>query len=179
MPCLRAGFCHWRRRNMKNIETVDESRPRRELLAIFALCVFVYLFASRYDILEQIIQYTRQYENWELDEFLVVSVFLAVALAVFSFRRRREVRVSRDRLIRQNKELQTALNEIKQLRGIIPICSSCKKIRDDAGFWHQVESYIHDHSEAEFSHSICPDCMKKLYPDFVKNGLQQKDINNR
>jgi hypothetical protein len=164
---------------MKNIETVDESRPRRELLAIFALCVFVYLFASRYDILEQIIKYTRQYENWELDEFLVVSVFLAVALAVFSFRRRREVRVSRDRLIRQNKELQTALNEIKQLRGIIPICSSCKKIRDDAGFWHQVESYIHDHSEAEFSHSICPDCMKKLYPDFVKNGLQQKDINNR
>lgn len=54
--------------------------------------------------------------------------------------------------------------EIKVLQGFLPICASCKKIRDDQGYWNQIESYIRDHSEAQFSHSICPDCTRKLYP---------------
>jgi hypothetical protein len=62
-------------------------------------------------------------------------------------------------------EIQDALAQIKKLSGLLPICASCKKIRDDKGYWGQIESYISDHSEAEFSHGICPDCMKKLYPD--------------
>jgi hypothetical protein len=62
-------------------------------------------------------------------------------------------------------KLQKALSEIKTLRGFLPICSQCKKIRDDKGFWNQIESYIHNHSEAEFTHSLCPECAKKLYPD--------------
>ena len=53
---------------------------------------------------------------------------------------------------------------IEKLR-ILPICANCKKIRDDKGYWSQIESYIEDHSEAEFSHGICPDCAKELYPD--------------
>jgi len=61
-------------------------------------------------------------------------------------------------------ELKDALDQIKTLHGIIPICASCKKIRDDDGFWNQVEVYIRAHSEAEFTHSICPDCAEKLYP---------------
>ncbi|MFC1524589.1 PAS domain S-box protein [Thermodesulfobacteriota bacterium] len=67
-------------------------------------------------------------------------------------------------------ELQVALDEVKVLRGIIPICSSCKQIRDDKGYWNQIESYIGAHSEAQFSHGICPDCAKKLYPDWVDEG---------
>ena len=63
-------------------------------------------------------------------------------------------------------ELQKALVEIKTLQGIIPICASCKKIRDTDGLWNQIESYIRDHSEADFTHGICPDCAKKLYPDY-------------
>jgi len=62
-------------------------------------------------------------------------------------------------------ELKKKENEVKILRGFLPICASCKEIRDDKGYWHQIESYIKDHSEAEFSHSICPKCAKKLYPD--------------
>jgi len=77
---------------------------------------------------------------------------------------RRQAEEERDRFIR---ELQDALAEIKTLRGIIPICSSCKKIRDDEGYWEQVEVYVRDRSEAEFSHSICPECAKKLYGDFL------------
>ncbi len=58
------------------------------------------------------------------------------------------------------------LNKIRHLEGFLPICASCKKIRDNNGRWNQMESYIKDHSEAEFSHSICPECAKKLYPEF-------------
>jgi len=68
-------------------------------------------------------------------------------------------------LRRINKELKEALDEIKTLRGILPICASCKKIRDDKGYWQQIESYISRHSEALFSHGICPECVRKLYPD--------------
>lgn len=63
-------------------------------------------------------------------------------------------------------ELQAALTEIKTLSGMLPICSSCKKIRDDTGYWSQIEVYIGERSDAEFSHGICPDCLENLYPEF-------------
>ncbi|MGB6068791.1 MAG: PAS domain-containing protein [Desulfomonilaceae bacterium] len=68
------------------------------------------------------------------------------------------------------EELQEALAKVKALSGLLPICSSCKKIRDDKGYWTQVEVYIRNHSEADFSHSICPDCAAKLYPEFYSGG---------
>lgn len=68
-------------------------------------------------------------------------------------------------LLYKEQELKRAFNEIKVLSGMLPICANCKSIRDDEGYWNQIESYIHQHSEAEFSHSICPECAKKLYPD--------------
>ena len=69
----------------------------------------------------------------------------------------------RKKLIRELKE---ALAKIQTLRGLVPICSSCRKIRDDKGYWHQVETYVSRHSEAQFSHGMCPDCMKELYPKY-------------
>lgn len=69
-------------------------------------------------------------------------------------------------LEQRNEELQQALKNIKTLEGLLPICAHCKKIRDDEGHWHQVEAYIQDHSEAEFSHGFCPDCMHELYSEF-------------
>jgi len=62
-------------------------------------------------------------------------------------------------------KLQRAISEVKTLSGLLPICSSCKKIRDDKGYWNQLEVYIRDHSEADFTHSICPECIKRLYPE--------------
>jgi phosphoserine phosphatase RsbU/P len=70
------------------------------------------------------------------------------------------------RLADKIQELREALEQIRTLRGIVPICSNCKKIRDDQGYWTQVEVYVRNHSEAEFSHGICPDCAKILYPEF-------------
>jgi len=63
------------------------------------------------------------------------------------------------------EELKHALNNVKQLSGLLPICSYCKKIRDDKGYWNQIDSYIRDHSEAEFSHGICQECAKEYFPD--------------
>jgi ligand-binding sensor domain-containing protein len=66
------------------------------------------------------------------------------------------------------RRVDEAVSQLKLLRGMLPICASCKKIRDDTGYWNQIESYIGEHSHAEFSHSICPDCMEKLYPDYAE-----------
>lgn len=70
----------------------------------------------------------------------------------------------RDRMI---LELQAAFDKIKTLRGLIPICSNCHKIRNDEGYWERVDVYVRDHTEADFTHSICPDCLRTLYPEYV------------
>ncbi len=80
--------------------------------------------------------------------------------------RLRELIKQKEKLV---SELQSALAKVKTLSGLLPICSSCKKIRDDTGYWNQIESYIRARSEAEFTHSICPNCSKTLYPGLRKN----------
>jgi DNA-binding NtrC family response regulator len=87
---------------------------------------------------------------------------------------RKQADTEREKLIR---ELQKALANVKKLSGLIPICSSCKKIRDDKGYWNQLEKYLIEHSDAELSHGICPDCAKKLYPEYYdkrKGGDDQE-----
>jgi hypothetical protein len=76
---------------------------------------------------------------------------------------RKRAEAEREKLI---VDLQDAVARINRLNGLLPICAHCKNIRDDKGYWTQIESYIREHSEAEFSHGICPDCAKKLYPEF-------------
>ncbi|MEI7733742.1 MAG: hypothetical protein WCO56_29525, partial [Verrucomicrobiota bacterium] len=75
---------------------------------------------------------------------------------------RMSAEAERDHLI---QDLQHALAHVKSLSGLLPICAGCKKIRDDKGYWNQVESYITKHSEATFTHGLCPDCSKQYFPD--------------
>ncbi len=82
----------------------------------------------------------------------------------------RKIEREREKLI---GELREALADIRTLRGLLPICASCKKIRDDGGYWQNLEQYVTDHSEAQFSHSLCPDCMRKLYPDYADREPQE------
>lgn len=77
---------------------------------------------------------------------------------------RKQVEQQREKLI---AELQEALSKVKTMSGLLPICANCKRIRDDQGYWSQVEAYISQHSDAAFSHGICPDCLRKLYPDIA------------
>ncbi len=73
------------------------------------------------------------------------------------------------------KIIQETKKELKTLQGLLPICSSCKKIRDDEGYWNQIESYIHSHSEAKFSHGICPECLKAIYPEYEYSKNKNSD----
>ncbi len=82
---------------------------------------------------------------------------------------RKKMEVERKQLV---QELQVALAQVKLLSGFLPICCSCKKIRDDQGYWQQIETYISRHSEAEFSHAICEECARKIYPDYYKEGVK-------
>jgi CheY-like chemotaxis protein len=90
---------------------------------------------------------------------------LARVASALALKREMDCRKQREaELLRKNDELQRALQEVKVLRGLIPICASCKNIRNDSGFWQQLEDYLREHSEAEFSHGLCQPCVKKLYP---------------
>lgn len=91
--------------------------------------------------------------------FMFAGIFF-IAPIFESIRRREE---EREMMVR---ELREALANVKTLKGLLPICASCKKIRDDKGYWNQIEAYIGTHTDAEFSHSICPECRDKLYPGF-------------
>ncbi|MFP4521421.1 MAG: PAS domain-containing protein [Fibrobacterota bacterium] len=86
---------------------------------------------------------------------------------VFDITEKKKVELYKNQLI---YDLNKALKEIKTLRGILPICSYCKKVRDDNGYWEQVENYISDKSDADFSHTVCPSCLEKHFPEIKEKG---------
>ncbi|MDH7499401.1 MAG: PAS domain S-box protein [candidate division NC10 bacterium] len=88
-----------------------------------------------------------------------------VSVLMRDLTQRKQAERERERLI---QELQEALTNVKTLRGLIPICAQCKKIRDDQGYWQQVETYVKEHSEASFTHGLCPDCVRLLFPGVIK-----------
>jgi DNA repair exonuclease SbcCD ATPase subunit len=96
---------------------------------------------------------------------LLLSIIVILFIENKTISKRKQAEKERENLI---AELQDAVTKIKTLSGLLPICSNCKKIRDDKGYWKQIESYIRDHSEAEFTHSMCPICAKKLYPELFQ-----------
>jgi ligand-binding sensor domain-containing protein len=110
------------------------------------------------------------WQTWWFRTIVVIFV-ISVLVAIYLWRvnRIQQTAIRLEAMVKERtSELEEAMNNIKVLKGLIPICASCKKVRDDSGFWRQVEDYISHHSEAQFSHGICPDCMKKLYPQFYK-----------
>lgn len=101
---------------------------------------------------------------------LLTAVLISTYKANKSIAAQKEVEEAKGKLI---VELQGALAKVNKLSGLLPICASCKKIRDDKGYWNQIESYIREHSEAEFSHGICPECVKKLYPELHEKKFKK------
>ena len=106
---------------------------------------------------------------------IVCPSFIAPTVIYFYSRLSKELDNSRQSLEKLNCELQAALEEIQELSGLLPICASCKKIRDDKGYWNQIESYIMEHAKVQFSHGICPDCAEKLYPEISLCDPDEKD----
>lgn len=133
---------------------------QRNSLFTFICCVLATLIWYQADQMAGHV-YSKEFITY-WNALIRLASFLTIA---FTFLR---IRLDFDRQRVLNNELVQAMAEIKRLSGLLPICASCKKIKDPQGQWQPIEEYIHAHSEAEFSHGICPECARRLYPDFVK-----------
>ncbi len=158
----------WMMPEMDGLELINKIRERNEK----TYCYIILLTAKndQEEIVEGI--------SGGADDY-IVKPFHKEELAV-RVRAGQRVTKLQEELFKTNKEqekliieLRDALSRIKKLSGLLPICASCKKIRDDEGYWNQIELYIRDHSEAEFSHGICPVCAKKLYPEIYNDKVRQ------
>lgn len=103
-------------------------------------------------------------ELWKVISNRGLALFAIWVTAILGI----QIKISEQKREKALMEKEKALNDARILRGLLPICSSCKKIRDDKGYWNHLEEYIKNHSEADFTHSICPECTKNLYPEFYK-----------
>ena len=156
-----------------NIASNNETAPRLgravkiaiEVGFIGLTSLLFFIIAGKYDLLEKIFEFAQKHEEYEIDEIMTVSIYLMFCFLIFAFRWLRIIYRSE----KKQKELYASLNEVKKevkmLQGFLPICSHCKKIRNDAGAWQKLEAYIQQHSEATFTHSICTECMKEHFPD--------------
>jgi len=128
---------------------LKSSAALKDLIALLSIAILLFAFASIFHVFERFAEFHQKYGVGPIDDFIIAFAVLTTAFAVFSLRRWRE--------------LQKALVNIATLQGLLPICASCQKIRDDAGYWNRLEFYIETHSEAELFHTICPMCLEKLY----------------
>lgn len=138
---------------MDGIQTAEQIRAQYSIPVIFLTAYADEKTLERAKITAPCGYLTKPFEETDLRIAIEVGLYRA------------ELESEREALI---KELQEALSKIKTLSGLIPICAWCKKIRDDKGYWQAVEQYISEHSQAEFTHSICSDCQKKYFPESDK-----------
>lgn len=124
-------------------------RAFRDLIIILAITTLSVATVSTLHGFDKFAQWQERHGLVRIDELILLIMVGVLAFAVFSYRRWRE--------------LQEALAAVKTLCGLLPICASCKKIRDDKGYWNQLEAYIQNNFDAEITHGICPDCAKRLY----------------
>lgn len=110
-------------------------------------------------------------EMWKVLFNRALSLFAILITATLGLQRMK-IAIEREQALRDREK---TLENLKILGGLLPICASCKKIRDDEGYWNDVAVYITDNSEAEFTHGICPECAEKLYPGYCKKSEQGKD----
>lgn len=137
------------------ITRMRESDPEKNIPVIF--------ITARADIEDKLIGFGKGAVDYITKPFNEREVLARV-------RTQLELKLRRDESGRLIEKLQKALDEVRQLRGIIPICAGCKSIRNDDGYWQQVEDYLGSHSGIEFSHGLCPSCIRKLYPDLAEEG---------
>jgi CheY-like chemotaxis protein len=138
---------------MDGIQTAEQIRAQYSIPVIFLTAYADEKTLERAKITAPCGYLTKPFEETDLRIAIEVGIYRA------------KLESEREALI---KELQEALAKIKTLSGLIPICAWCKKIRDDKGYWQAVEQYISEHSQAEFTHSICSDCQKKYFPESDK-----------
>lgn len=136
--------------DMNGVEAAELIHNQLDVPIVFITCL------SDQSIMERAVK-TNAY-GYVLKPYDNAELRYTIEIALLKHKSARE----REKLIRK---LEKALSDVKQLSGLLPICSGCKKIRDENGQWQEIEAYIHTHSAADFSHGICPECSKRLYPE--------------
>jgi hypothetical protein len=158
----------------KNTDSLEHQRMLVDVVETYVPLMRDGAFLGAFEIYYDITDKKQNLERLLLISFVIVIILALVVLITSTVNvvkekrmliERRRAAGERERLI---IELRNALAEVRTLSGLLPICSACKKIRDDQGYWNQIEDYISSHSQATFSHGICPECAKKLYPDYYK-----------
>ena len=122
--------------------------------------ISLFHFSSGSFVPENLVSESLQAFSVSMLPWCLAFMILSGLLGLFWGKMKQADREKSETIVKLNK----AIEEVKTLSGFLPICASCKKIRDDQGYWNQIEAYISEHSEAEFSHSICPECVEELYP---------------
>lgn len=139
----------------------DENFPRIGMARSAGLhAAFAFPILSGSEVTGVIEFFSRWVRRPDQDLLLMMSA-MGGQIGLFLSRRRAEA--ERERLV---TELKNALANIKTLHGLLPICATCKKVRDDSGYWNRIEDYVRERSGAEFTHGICPDCARKMHPDW-------------
>jgi len=138
---------------------------KKTTIAFSISATFIWLFA---DSLGDHVYDSEFFRYW--NSFIRLLSFLLVGILFSNFKN------NFDKEKEMNSKLSKALSEVKILSGLMPICASCKNIRNDKGYWEKIEDYLQDHADANFSHSICPSCMDKLYPDVVKKRKDKQTL---
>lgn len=171
------GIAGWVARNAAGVIVSDTNLDPRHFKGIdratgwevrSILCVPLMVKGKVIGVIEVVATTTERFSQIDLllTESLAVSAAIAIENARLYAALQEELK-HREQLI---SDLQHALGQVKTLRGLLPICAHCKKIRDDRGYWNQIEAYIRSHTDADFSHGICPDCLHKLYPQFQRDS---------
>ena len=138
---------------------IVSSRYAGAMAGVSAALLSVLVFDWFFDLTPHILDFT-------VASVVQAVVFGSVSLLVATLEKQRRQAIGS--LEEANRKLIVSVNEIKILRGILPICSYCKRIRTDEDSWEQMETYIHEHSEADFSHTVCPDCLGRFFPDIYR-----------
>jgi hypothetical protein len=142
----------------------------KDLIVLVAGALLVLVVSIRFDVFNRIIGWVYRHDTLQLDELFTVAVYLVVAVSIYAWRRHTEAlrNVALRRQAEEEKavllpELERALSDVSALRMLLPMCSSCKRIRDSHGHWYYVEVYIESHLPAKIDGGLCPDCAREKY----------------
>lgn len=146
------------------------SRSLRDLLVLVVLALVILAASLWFDPVSQAVAWVYRHDNWKLDELFTLSITLSFGLTWYAWRRWIElVGEKRDRTAAEEESkgltrlLYSALAELRTLHGLLRICESCKRVRDETGYWIPLEGYIESNSKAKFFQGMCPECARKAY----------------
>ena len=141
----------------------------------------MFAISATFDIFNRIITFLYRHDTWQTDELFTVAVFLAFAFAIYARRRHSELVVQQRRREQAEEEkaklvpeLELARADISALKKLLPVCTSCKRVRDDQGYWSRVEEYIERHFLTRLDDGICPDCARKMFSNGGEKGKRRR-----